>query len=135
MREGVQAFDAIIVNRQEAIQVTLARKCPPARPDAGCRRCMLQEEIPTFLQQLQEAEPREVLGVGVARVRAASGPRMMAWITYGGPDGADALGLEGGALFSYSIYNTEVRIHGNNRVKVVAYLRPMHNRHAQQMFA
>eukprot|EP00962_Isochrysis_galbana_P054214 scaffold25741_cov155-Isochrysis_galbana.AAC.1 len=32
-------------------------------------------------------EPREVLGVGVARVRA-SGSRMMAWITYGGPDGA-----------------------------------------------
>eukprot|EP00962_Isochrysis_galbana_P014089 scaffold4013_cov140-Isochrysis_galbana.AAC.9 len=38
-----------------------------------------------------------------------------------------------GALFSF--YNTEVRMHGNNRVKVVAYLRPMHNRNAQQMFA
>eukprot|EP00962_Isochrysis_galbana_P012775 scaffold3618_cov129-Isochrysis_galbana.AAC.1 len=54
----------------------------------------------------------------------------MAWITYGGPDGAGALGLEGGALFSF--YNTEVRMHGSNRVKVVAYLRPMHNRKAQQ---
>eukprot|EP00962_Isochrysis_galbana_P027022 scaffold8455_cov104-Isochrysis_galbana.AAC.6 len=42
----------------------------------------------------------------VARVRA-SGSRMMAWITYGGLDGAGALGLEGGALFSF--YNTEMR--------------------------
>jgi len=41
-----------------------------------------------------------VLGVGVARVRAR-GPLMMAWITYGGPDGADALGLAGGSLFSF----------------------------------
>jgi len=49
MREGVQAFDAIIVNTPEAIQVTLARKCPPAQMQA-----MLQEEIPIFLQQLQE---------------------------------------------------------------------------------
>eukprot|EP00962_Isochrysis_galbana_P051318 scaffold22700_cov142-Isochrysis_galbana.AAC.1 len=72
-------------------------------------QAMLQEEIPIFLQQLQEVEPREVLGVGVARVRA-SGSRMLAWITYGGPDGAGALGLEGGALFSF--YNTEVRMHG-----------------------
>eukprot|EP00962_Isochrysis_galbana_P046866 scaffold18987_cov109-Isochrysis_galbana.AAC.7 len=59
---------------------------------------------------------------------------MLAWITYGGPDGAGALGLEGGVLFSF-YNNTEVRMHGNNRVKVVAYLRPMHNRNAQQMFA
>jgi len=34
MREGVQAFDAIIVITREAIQVTLARKCPPAEMQA-----------------------------------------------------------------------------------------------------
>jgi len=39
-------------------------------------QAMLQEEIPIFLQQLQEMEPREVLGVGVARVRAR-GSRML----------------------------------------------------------
>eukprot|EP00962_Isochrysis_galbana_P031146 scaffold10136_cov126-Isochrysis_galbana.AAC.5 len=80
MRGGMQALDIIIVNTPEAIQVTLARKCPPAQ-----MREVLQEEIPTFLQKLQEVEPCEVLGVGVARVRA-SGSRMLAWITYGGPD-------------------------------------------------
>eukprot|EP00962_Isochrysis_galbana_P036225 scaffold12476_cov126-Isochrysis_galbana.AAC.8 len=37
----------------------------------------------------------------------------MAWITYGGPDGADALGLDGGPLFSF--YNTEVLMHGDTR--------------------
>eukprot|EP00962_Isochrysis_galbana_P004060 scaffold1130_cov127-Isochrysis_galbana.AAC.12 len=57
-----------------------------------------------FLQLLQELELRAVLGVGVARVRA-SGSRMMAWITYGGPDGAGALGREGGALlWEYELY-------------------------------
>eukprot|EP00962_Isochrysis_galbana_P019728 scaffold5747_cov128-Isochrysis_galbana.AAC.7 len=86
---------------------------------------------PTFLQKLQEVEPCEVLGVGVARVRA-SGSRMLAWITYDGPDGAGALSLEGGALFSF--YYTEVRMQGNNRVKLVALLRPMHSINAQQMF-
>jgi len=52
----------------------------------------LQEDMPAFLQLLQDKEPSVVLGVSVARVRAR-GPRMkmMAWITYGGPDGADAL--------------------------------------------
>eukprot|EP00962_Isochrysis_galbana_P056148 scaffold27997_cov152-Isochrysis_galbana.AAC.1 len=42
MREGVQAFDAIIVITREAIQATLAlaRKCPPAQMQA-----VLQEEI------------------------------------------------------------------------------------------
>eukprot|EP00962_Isochrysis_galbana_P025009 scaffold7700_cov132-Isochrysis_galbana.AAC.6 len=34
MREGVQAFDTITVNTPEAIQVTLARKCPPAQMQA-----------------------------------------------------------------------------------------------------
>eukprot|EP00962_Isochrysis_galbana_P005357 scaffold1452_cov117-Isochrysis_galbana.AAC.8 len=48
----------------------------------------------------------------------------------GGPDGADAMSLEGGALFSF--YNTEVRMQGNNRVKIVAFLRPMHSMNAQQ---
>eukprot|EP00962_Isochrysis_galbana_P045700 scaffold18104_cov114-Isochrysis_galbana.AAC.1 len=60
-----------------------------------------------------------MLGVGVARVRA-SGPRMLAWITYGGPDCVGALGLEGGALFSF--FYSEVRMQGNNRVKVATYL-------------
>eukprot|EP00962_Isochrysis_galbana_P005163 scaffold1411_cov125-Isochrysis_galbana.AAC.9 len=100
----------------------------PARPYAGGAA---RGNTHIFLQQLQEVEPREVRGVGVARVRAG-GSRMLAWITYGGPDGAGALGLEEGALLSF--YNTEVRMHGNNRAKVVAYLRPMHNRNAQQMF-
>eukprot|EP00962_Isochrysis_galbana_P060905 scaffold35921_cov101-Isochrysis_galbana.AAC.1 len=45
----------------------------------------LQEDIPDFIQKLQDVDTSEVLGVGVARVRA-SGPRMLAWITYGGPD-------------------------------------------------
>eukprot|EP00962_Isochrysis_galbana_P011167 scaffold3131_cov112-Isochrysis_galbana.AAC.1 len=36
----------------------------------------------------------------------ASGPRMMAWIAYGGPGGAGALGLEGGALFSFYSHST-----------------------------
>jgi len=58
---------------------------------------------------------------------------MLAWITYGGPDGVGALGLEGGALFSF-LY-TEVRMQGNNPVKVALYLLPMHSRNAQQMFA
>eukprot|EP00962_Isochrysis_galbana_P000649 scaffold184_cov106-Isochrysis_galbana.AAC.1 len=34
MREGVQAFDIIIVITNAAIQVTLARKCPPAQIQA-----------------------------------------------------------------------------------------------------
>jgi len=72
-----------------------------------------------------------VLGVGVARVRA-SGPRMLAWITYGGPDGSGALDLEGGTLFSY--FYSEVRTRGNNRVKVAAFLTPVYSRNAQQMF-
>jgi len=49
----------------------------------------VQEELHAFLQLLQDQAPSVVLGVGVARVRAR-GPLMMAWITYGGPDGADA---------------------------------------------
>eukprot|EP00962_Isochrysis_galbana_P018862 scaffold5473_cov147-Isochrysis_galbana.AAC.1 len=68
---------------------------------------------------------------GVRRVRAR-GSQRLAWITYGGPDGAGALSLEGGALFSF--YNTEVRMQGNNRVKLVAFLRPLHSRNVQQMF-
>jgi len=99
MRGGMQALDIIIVNTHEAIQVTLARKCPAAQMR---ERCCKRKYPPTFLQKLQELEPCEVLGVGVARVRA-SGSRMLAWITYGGPDGAGALSLEGGALFSFYI--------------------------------
>eukprot|EP00962_Isochrysis_galbana_P051156 scaffold22506_cov136-Isochrysis_galbana.AAC.1 len=49
----------------------------------------------------------------------------------GGPDGAGALSLEGGALFSF--YNTEVRMQGNNRVKLVAFRRPLHSMNVQQM--
>lgn len=95
---------------------------------------MLQEDMPAFLQLLQEVEPCcAVLGVGVARVRAR-GRMMMAWITYGGPDGADALGLAGGSLFSF--YNTDVLQHGDTLFKVVACLRPMmHARNMQDMFA
>jgi len=126
MREGVQAFDAIIVITRHAIQVTLARKCPPAEMQAT-----LQEDIPSFIQKLQEVDNSGVLGVGVARVRA-SGPRMLAWITYGGPDGVGALSLEGGALFSF-LY-TEVRMQGNNPFRVALYLLPMHSIYAQQMF-
>eukprot|EP00962_Isochrysis_galbana_P034844 scaffold11875_cov132-Isochrysis_galbana.AAC.1 len=55
----------------------------------------LQEDIPDFLQKLQEVDTSGVLGVGVARVRT-SGPRMLAWITYGGPEGSGALDLGGG---------------------------------------
>jgi len=91
----------------------------------------LQEDIPDFLQKLQDVDTSEVLGVGVARVRA-SGPRMLAWITYGGPDGSGALDLGGGTLFSY--FYSEVRTRGNNRVKVAAYLTPVHSRNVQQMF-
>eukprot|EP00962_Isochrysis_galbana_P001461 scaffold381_cov150-Isochrysis_galbana.AAC.2 len=65
---------------REAIQATLARKCPPTQMQAT-----LQEDIPNFIQKLHDVDTSEVLGVGVARVRA-SGPRMLAWITYGGPD-------------------------------------------------
>eukprot|EP00962_Isochrysis_galbana_P054892 scaffold26546_cov135-Isochrysis_galbana.AAC.1 len=43
----------------------------------------------------------------------------MAWITYGGPDGADALGLAGGSWFSF--YSRLDLLPG---VKVVACLRP-----------
>jgi len=49
MREGVPAFDAIIVITREAIQVTLARRFPPAQMQA-----VLQEEIPSLIQKLQE---------------------------------------------------------------------------------
>eukprot|EP00962_Isochrysis_galbana_P029967 scaffold9689_cov116-Isochrysis_galbana.AAC.3 len=35
----------------------------------------------------------------------------------------------------HSTKRTEVRMQGNNRVKIVAYLRPMHNRNAHQLFA
>jgi len=59
-----------------------------------------------------------VLGVGVARVRAR-GPLMMARITYGGPDGADVLGLAGGSWFTF--YSRLDLLPG---VKVVACLRP-----------
>eukprot|EP00962_Isochrysis_galbana_P008676 scaffold2419_cov114-Isochrysis_galbana.AAC.13 len=65
-----------------------------------------KEDIPDFLQKLHEVDTSEVLGVGVARVRT-SGPRMLAWITYGGPDGIGALNLGGGTLFSY--FYSEVR--------------------------
>eukprot|EP00962_Isochrysis_galbana_P020762 scaffold6088_cov128-Isochrysis_galbana.AAC.1 len=82
MREGVQAFDVIIVITRAAIQATL------------------QEDIPDFLQKLQEVDTSGVLGVGVARGRT-SGSRMLAWITYGGPDGTGALNLGGGTLLSY----------------------------------
>eukprot|EP00962_Isochrysis_galbana_P024084 scaffold7364_cov130-Isochrysis_galbana.AAC.7 len=63
-------------------------------------QAILQEDIPDFLQKLQGVDASEVLGVGVARVRA-SGPRVLAWITYGGPDGIGALDLGGGTLFSF----------------------------------
>eukprot|EP00962_Isochrysis_galbana_P002614 scaffold712_cov155-Isochrysis_galbana.AAC.4 len=56
--------------------------------------------FPDFIQKLQEVDTSGVLGVGVARVRT-SGSRMLAWITYGGPDGIGALNLGGGTLFSY----------------------------------
>eukprot|EP00962_Isochrysis_galbana_P055106 scaffold26794_cov129-Isochrysis_galbana.AAC.1 len=62
MREGVQAFDAIIfiVNTPEAYRgyPSDASAQVPARPNAGNAA---EEEIPNFLQQLQEVEPREVL--------------------------------------------------------------------------
>eukprot|EP00962_Isochrysis_galbana_P060366 scaffold34727_cov180-Isochrysis_galbana.AAC.1 len=61
-----------------------------------------------------------------------SGPRMLAWITYGGPDGSGAIDLDGGTLFSY--FFSEVRTRGNNRVKVAAFLTPVYSRNAQQMF-
>eukprot|EP00962_Isochrysis_galbana_P053878 scaffold25386_cov146-Isochrysis_galbana.AAC.1 len=61
----------------------------------------IMRDIPDFLQKLHDVDTSEVLGVGVARVRA-SGPRMLAWITYGGPDGIGALDdLGGGTLFSF----------------------------------
>eukprot|EP00962_Isochrysis_galbana_P044582 scaffold17347_cov116-Isochrysis_galbana.AAC.6 len=96
-------------------------------------QAILQEDIPDFLQKLQGVDASEVLGVGVARVRA-SGPRMLAWITYGGPDGdgIGALDLGGGTQFSF--FYSEVRTRGNNRVKVAAYLTPVHSRSVQQMF-
>jgi len=72
-----------------------------------------------------------VLGVGVARVRT-SGSRMLAWITYGGPDGIGALNLGGGTLFSY--FYSVVRTRGNNRAKVAAFLTPMYSRNMQQLF-
>ena len=64
-----------------------------------------------------------------ARVRAR-GPLMMARITYGGPDGADALGLAGGSLFSF--YSRLDLLPG---VKVVACLRPTIYTNMQDMFA
>eukprot|EP00962_Isochrysis_galbana_P024960 scaffold7688_cov130-Isochrysis_galbana.AAC.11 len=91
----------------------------------------LQEDIPDFLQKLHDVDTSEVLGVGVARVRTSS-PRMLAWITYGGPDGIGALDLAGGTLFSF--FYSEVRTRGNNRVKVAAHLAPVHSRNVQQMF-
>eukprot|EP00962_Isochrysis_galbana_P025337 scaffold7791_cov133-Isochrysis_galbana.AAC.1 len=54
MREGVQAFDIIVVITSAAIQVTLARKCPPAQMQAT-----LQEDIPDFLQKLQDVDTSE----------------------------------------------------------------------------
>eukprot|EP00962_Isochrysis_galbana_P001201 scaffold300_cov144-Isochrysis_galbana.AAC.4 len=87
----------------------------------------ITHNIPDFLQKLHDADTSEVLGVGVARVRT-SGPRMLAWITYGGPDGIGALDIGGGTLFSY--FYSEVRTRGNNRVKVAACCVP--NPSAQQ---
>mmetsp|Transcript_24142 Transcript_24142/g.75467 ORF Transcript_24142/g.75467 Transcript_24142/m.75467 type:complete len:93 (+) Transcript_24142:126-404(+) len=43
-----------------------------------------------------------------------------------------SLDLGGGTLFSF--FYSEVRTHGNNRVKVAAYLIPVHSRNVQQMF-
>eukprot|EP00962_Isochrysis_galbana_P013570 scaffold3843_cov117-Isochrysis_galbana.AAC.8 len=92
----------------------------------------LQEDIPAdFLQKLQDVDTSEVLGVGVARLRV-SGPRMLAWITFGGPDGSGALDLDGGTLFAY--FFSEVRTRGNNRVKVAAFLTPVYSMNARQMF-
>eukprot|EP00962_Isochrysis_galbana_P036947 scaffold12847_cov186-Isochrysis_galbana.AAC.1 len=52
MREEVPVFDVIIViTRAAAIQVTLARKSPPAQMQAT-----LQEDIPDFLLKHREVE-------------------------------------------------------------------------------
>eukprot|EP00962_Isochrysis_galbana_P034298 scaffold11596_cov128-Isochrysis_galbana.AAC.6 len=51
MREEVPAFDVIIVITRAAIQVTLARKSPPAQMQAT-----LQEDIPDFLLKLRDVD-------------------------------------------------------------------------------
>jgi len=126
MREEIPAFDVIIVITRAAIQVTLARKSPPAQMQAT-----LQEDIPDFLIKLREVDSSGVLGVGVARVRTC-GPRMQAWITYGGPDGTDALNLKEGTLFQY--FYAEVRTRGNNRVKVAGFRTPLYSSNMYQLF-
>eukprot|EP00962_Isochrysis_galbana_P045266 scaffold17760_cov127-Isochrysis_galbana.AAC.2 len=55
---------------------------------------------------------------------------MYSIITYGGPDGIGALDLGGGTLFSF--FYSEVRTRGNNRVKVAAYLTPVHSRQQER---
>eukprot|EP00962_Isochrysis_galbana_P054787 scaffold26410_cov146-Isochrysis_galbana.AAC.1 len=45
-------------------------------------------------------------------------------------DGIGALDLGGGTLFSF--FYAEVRTRGNNRVKVAAYLIPVHSRNVQR---
>eukprot|EP00962_Isochrysis_galbana_P062164 scaffold52279_cov371-Isochrysis_galbana.AAC.1 len=128
MREGVPAFDAIIVITDHARgNSSDTRTQVPARTNAGGATGRDTQLHPEAARSRPYSEV-----LGVARVRA-SGPRMLAWITYGGPDGVGALGLEGGALFSF-LY-MEVRMQGNNSVKVALYLLPMHSRNAQQMFS
>eukprot|EP00962_Isochrysis_galbana_P030775 scaffold10003_cov117-Isochrysis_galbana.AAC.1 len=67
MSEEVPAFDVIIVITRAAIQVTLARKSPPAQMQAT-----LQEDIPDFLLKLR---PRGGLQRG-ARCGSRAGAHM-----------------------------------------------------------